>query len=162
VLERKVLLLLDEFSSLRLGNAAALFERLRSFNAGVVLAAQSVEGLHDDEAERHRLLNSASTLIAHRLADPDPIVTRAGSIKRPERSHQLDTSGATGLGSLRLQDAYRVDPNELRSLPTGIAWIVTGGRAAKVAITRGGRAPLVGSPRRGRRASGAVGRGTRV
>jgi hypothetical protein len=57
--DRKVLLLVDEFSALRLGNAAALFERLRSFNPGVVLAAQSIEGLHDDEGERDRLLNSA-------------------------------------------------------------------------------------------------------
>ncbi|MGH9001840.1 MAG: hypothetical protein ACRDYV_01805, partial [Acidimicrobiia bacterium] len=107
---------------------AALFERLRSFNAGVVLAARSVEGLHDDPAERDRLLNPASTLIAHRLADPDP-VTRAGTIRRRERSHQLDATGATGMGSLRLQDTYRVDPNDLRSLPPGVARVVTGRRA---------------------------------
>ena len=137
----------------------ALFERLRSFNAGVVLAAQSVEGLHDDEAERTRLLNSASTLIAHCLADPDPIVTRAGSIKRAERSHQLDPTGATGMGSLRLQDTYRIDPNELRSLPAGVAWIVTGGRAAKVAISRGGWAFPAGPSRRGRWGSEVVGPG---
>ena len=139
-----------------------MFERLRSFNAGVILSSQSIEGLHDDEAERQRLLNSASTLIAHRLADPDPIVTRAGSIKRPERSHQLDPTGATGMGSLRLQDTYRIDPNDLRSLPAGVAWVVTGGRAGKVAVARGGRAPLVGSPRRGPRGDGGVGRGDPV
>ena len=63
------------------------------------------------------------------------------------------------MGSLRLQDAYRIDPNELRSLPAGVAWVVTGGRACKVAVARGGRAPLVGSPRRGRRADRVVGRG---
>lgn len=40
---RRALLLVDEFSALRLSNAAALFERLRSFGASVVLAAQSVE-----------------------------------------------------------------------------------------------------------------------
>jgi hypothetical protein len=164
--DRKVLLLVDEFSALRLGNAAALFERLRSFHAGVVLAAQSVEGLHDDEGERDRLLNSASTLIAHRLADPDPVVTRAGTIRRAERSHQLDPTGATGMGSLRLQDTYRIDPNDLRSLPPGVAWIVTGGRAAKVAmarggraLARGGRAPLAGSPRRDPRGSEVAGPG---
>lgn len=123
------------------------------------LAAQSVEGLHDDPAERDRLLNSASTLIAHRLADPDPIVTRAGTTKRAERSHQLDPTGATGMGSLRLQDTYRIDPNDLRSLPPGVAWIVTGGRAGKVAISRGGRAPLVSSPRRDRRDNTVVGPG---
>jgi hypothetical protein len=114
---------------------------------GVVLAAQSIEGLHDDPAERDRLLNSASTLIAHRLADPDPIVTGAGTIRRPERSHQLDTTGATGMGSLRLQDTYRIDPNDLRSLPRHRL-----DRHRRKSRQSGndarGRAPLAGSPRR--------------
>ena len=109
---------------------------LGSFNVGVVLAAQSVEGLHDDESERARLLNTASTLIAHRLADPDPIVTGAGTVRRAERSHQLDPTGATGMGSLRIQDAYRVDPNEVRYLLAGVAYVVCAGRAAKVAVAR--------------------------
>ena len=131
---RNVLLLVDEFSALRVSNAAALFERLRSFNAGVVLAAQSVEGLHDEPAERDRLLNATSTIIVHRLADPEPVVARAGSVRRAERSHQLDVTGPTGQGSLRIQDTYRVDPNEVRSLPPGVAWVISGGRAAKVAV----------------------------
>jgi len=134
--ERRALLLVDEFSALRLPNAAALIERLRSFGAGIVIAAQSPEGLHDDQREADRLLGAAATIIAHRVADPDPVVTRAGTIKRAERSHQLDGPVATGAGSLRMQDAYRIDPNELRSLPPGVAWIVHGGRAAKVAVTR--------------------------
>jgi len=134
--DRKTLLLADEFSALRLPNAAALVERLRSFGAGIVVAAQSPEGLHDDAREADRLLAAAATLIAHRIANPDPIVTRAGTTKRAERSHQLDGPQATGAGSLRMQDAYRIDPNDLRSLPPGVAWIVHGGHAANVAISR--------------------------
>jgi hypothetical protein len=89
------------------------------YGTGAVLTAQSGEGLHDDPAERDRLLNSASTLAAHRLADPDLIVTRAGTIRKAERSHQLDATGATGAGSLRIQDAYRIDPTapDIRPLP---------------------------------------------
>jgi len=134
--ERKALLLVDEFSALRLPNAAALVERLRSFGAGIVIAAQSPEGLHDDAREAARLLAAAATVIAHRVAGPDPVVTRAGTTRRAERSHQLDGTVATGAGSLRMQDAFRVDPNDLRSLPPGVAWIVHGGRAAKLAVTR--------------------------
>jgi hypothetical protein len=55
---------------------------------------------------------------------------------RAERSHQLDTTDATGVGSLRLQDAYRIDPNDLRSLPAGVAWVVTCGRPARTPIER--------------------------
>jgi hypothetical protein len=134
--DRRALLLVDEFSALRLPNAAALVERLRSFGAGIVIAAQSPEGLHDDAREADRLLGAAATLIAHRIANPDPIVTRAGTVKRAERSHQLDGPTATGAGSLRMQDAYRIDPNDLRSLPPGVAWIVHGGTAAKIAVSR--------------------------
>src|SRR5581483_679208 len=134
--DRRTLLLVDEFSALRLPNAAALVERLRSFGAGIIIAAQSPEGLHDDAREADRLLAAAATIIAHRVANPDPVVTRAGTIKRAERSHQLDGTAATGAGSLRMQDAYRIDPNDLRSLPPGVAWIVHGGQAAKVAVTR--------------------------
>jgi hypothetical protein len=134
--DRRALLLIDEFSALRLSNAAPLFERLRSFGVGVVLAAQSVEGLHDDESERERLVNAASALVCHRLANPDSVVARAGTLRRAERSHQLDGAGPTGAGSLRIQDAYRADPNELRSLATGVAYVISGGRAAKVAVAR--------------------------
>jgi hypothetical protein len=134
--DRKTLLLVDEFSAIRLPNAAALVERLRSFGAGIVIAAQSPEALHDDAREADRLLATAATLIAHRIANPDPIVTRAGTTKRAERSHQLNGTLATGAGSLRMQDTYRIDPNDLRSLPPGLAWIVHGGHATKTAITR--------------------------
>jgi hypothetical protein len=131
---RKALLIVDEFSALRVSNAAALLERLRSFGCGVVIAAQSVEGLHDDPNERARLLGAATTVIAHRLADPELVAARAGTTKRAERSHQLDPTGATGMGSLRIQETYRIDPNDLRNLPPGVAWITTAGRAAKTAV----------------------------
>lgn len=108
---------------------------------------------------RRRTVGPRATLIAHRLADPDPIVTRAGTTRRPERSHQLDATGATGAGSLRIQDTYRVDPNEVRTLPAGVAYVVTGGRAAKVAISRGGQALPAGPSRRCRRADEIVGPG---
>ena len=38
------------------------------------------------------------------------------------------------MGSLRIQETYRIDPNDLRNLPPGVAWITTAGRAAKAAI----------------------------
>jgi hypothetical protein len=132
--DRRALLIVDEFSALRVPNAASLLERLRSFGVGVVVASQSVEGLHDDPGERARLLGAASTVIAHRLADPEPVAARAGTVQRAERSHQLDHLGVTGMGSLRIQETYRIDPNDLRNLPAGVAWVTTAGRAAKVAV----------------------------
>jgi hypothetical protein len=63
------------------------------------------------------------------------------------------------MGSLRIQETYRIDPNDLRNLPAGVAWITTAGRAAKVCVTRGGQAPITTYPRRGRRSDERVGRG---
>jgi hypothetical protein len=135
--DRRTLLLIDEFSALRLPNAASKFEKVRSFGASIVIAAQSPEGLHDDPRETDRLLNTAGTIIAHRIVDPDPIVQRAGTRKRAERSHQLvDGTTATGAGVLRIQDTYRIDPNDVRSLSTGTAWIIHAGKTAKIAVTR--------------------------
>jgi hypothetical protein len=90
-------------------------------------------------------------VIAHRLADPEAVCARGGTVQRAERSHQLDHLGATGLGSLRIQEAYRIDPNDLRNLPPGVAWITTAGRAAKVAVARAGKARIGSSTRGGRR-----------
>lgn len=68
----------------------------------------SPEGLHDDQREADRLLAAVATIIAHRVANPDPVVTRADTVGRAERSHQLDGTTATGGGSLRLQGTYRI------------------------------------------------------
>jgi hypothetical protein len=104
-------------------------------------------------------MNAASTIICHRLADPDPVVTRAGTVRRAERSHQLGHAGPTGAGSLRIQDAYRVDPNDVRSLPAGVAFVVSGGRAANVVVARGGQALPVGPSQRELENSEVVGPG---
>jgi hypothetical protein len=93
--------------------------------------------LHDEASERARLLDAAIVVLAQRLAGVEAVATRAGTIQRAERPHQLDPTSATGLGSLRIQETYRVDPNDLRSLPAGVACIVTDGRAAKTAMTSG-------------------------
>jgi hypothetical protein len=51
-------------------------------------------------------------VIAQRLADPAFVADPDGTMQKAERSHQLDPGGATGFGSLRLQETFRVDPND--------------------------------------------------
>lgn len=102
----------------------------------MVVAAESVEGLHEDPGERARLLNAASTVVAHRLADPEHIAQRAGTIRGSERSHHLAPEGPTGEGGLRLEDTFRADPNEMRAMPRGLALLISAGRAANVGVAR--------------------------
>ena len=67
---------------------------------------------------------------------PEEIVKVAGTRLVMETSVQHDHGRATGLGSARLQHAFKVDPNEVRRLPVGVCFAIRAGQAATVRITR--------------------------
>jgi len=81
-----------------------------------------------------RILGSAETIICHRTSTPEDIVALAGTRLTAERSLAYSPDGATGDGSIRVQHQYRVDPNDVRRLPTGQAWVIARGQAMKLAI----------------------------
>ncbi len=74
-----------------------------------------------------------------------------------ESSVQHEGGQATGMGSARMQHAFKVDPNEVRALQPGMCFVIGSGRAAKVAIAR---APVVSDAplavRRERRTQGSA------
>lgn len=133
-LERRVLLIVDEFSALSLdADAANLFERVRSLGASVIVSSQSYAGLG---AGADRILDAAAGLICHQSADPERLAARAGTRPSIERTIQFSTDGGpTGLGSLRPQDAFRVHPDRVRQLEVGECFIIAQGRAARVSVT---------------------------
>ncbi len=132
---RSVLLIVDEYSAISDGtDGANLFERVRSFGASVAVSSQSFSGL-GNRKEAERILDAAHTLIVHRCADPERLVQRAGTYKRPERSVYVDRSGPTGSGSVRIQDTFKVPPDSARQLRTGEAYVIAEGRAHKVGVT---------------------------
>ncbi|MGH2764938.1 MAG: TraM recognition domain-containing protein [Actinomycetota bacterium] len=132
----RVLLIIDEFSTFaRAADAANLFERVRSYGAGIVAASQSVAGLGED-AEAARILDAAHAVILHRTADPERIANRAGTRRELEVGFQTDSTGPTGLGTARMQDVFRVPPQEVRTLQTGECFVIAGGRAAQVSVAR--------------------------
>jgi hypothetical protein len=132
--EVRVLLIIDEFSALSAqADAANLFERVRSLGAAIVVTSQSYGGLG---AAADRILDAAGGLICHQCPDPERLAERAGSRRVVESTLQIDTaSGPTGLGSLRKQDVYRVHPDRIRQLDVGEAYVISGGRAARVSVT---------------------------
>lgn len=128
------LLIVDEFSALaRSTGMAARVEQARGFNTGLVLAPQVVAGM-GDEVEAARILGSVETVICHRVNTPEDIITLAGTRKIVEYSSHYGMEGATGEGSARIQHQYKVDPNHVRSLPPGVAFIISRGRAMKAHI----------------------------
>jgi hypothetical protein len=138
------MLIVDEFSSLaESASMAARVEKARGFLASLILAPQVVEGM-GGEVETARILGSVETVIAHRVNTPDQIVALAGTRKVPELTTRLSEDGLTRDRSVRMELRPAIDPNKVRNLDTGMAYLVNHGRAMKIQVSRAPalRAPL--------------------
>lgn len=147
--DRPLLVVLDEFSAISTGaDAANMVERAREFGAGVILTTQSYAGLGQGA---ERVLDAArGGLIIHSLANPEPFTKRAGTVWRQVQSITEPTQQPGVVSSIlfntkapeqprkttREQEFPRIDPNEVRQLPRGEAFVISGGRAQRVSFNR--------------------------
>ncbi len=141
-------LIVDEFSALATGGGmAGRVEQARGFNTSLILAPQVVAGM-GDETEAARILGSIETVVCHRVNTPEEIIALAGTRRVMEYSTQISPEGPTGEGSARLQHQYKIDPNQVRGLAPGEAFLVSRGRAMKAQILTAPAltAPLPASP----------------
>jgi conjugal transfer pilus assembly protein TraD len=130
------LLIVDEFSALAQGaGMAGRIEQARGFNTGLVLAPQVVAGM-GEESEAARILGSVETVICHRVNTPEEIIALAGTRRAMEYSSHYATEGATGEGSARIQHQFKVEPNKVRALAPGAAYVISRGRAMRIAVLR--------------------------
>ncbi len=137
------MLIVDEFSSLaQSASMAARVEKARGFLASLILAPQVIEGM-GGEAETARILGSVETVIAHRVNTPDQIVALAGTRNVPELTTRLAEDGLTRDRSVRMEQRSAIDPNKVRGLDPGMAYLINHGRAMKVQIPR---APALSAP----------------
>jgi hypothetical protein len=137
------MLIVDEFSSLaQSADMAARVEKARGFNTSLVLAPQVVEGM-GGAAETARILGSVETVIAHRVNTPDEIVALAGTRQVPELTTRLAEDGLTRERSVRLEQRSTIDPNKVRALDPGKAYLISHGHAMKIQIPR---APTLTAP----------------
>jgi hypothetical protein len=142
-------LIVDEFSSLAAGGGmAARVEKARGYTTSLILAPQVVAGMGGDE-EAQRIMGSVETVIAHRVNTPDEIANLAGTRMVPEYSTHIAPDGPTREGSFRLQHQFKVDPQKLRSLDPGVAYVISRGRACMAQILQAPtiRVPLPGVER---------------
>lgn len=127
-------LIVDEFSSLAEGaGMAGRIEQARGFNTSLILAPQVVAGM-GDETEAARILGSVETVICHRVNTPEEICALAGTRRAVEYSTHFVTEGATGEGSARIQHQFKVDPNKVRGLAPGQAYVISRGRAMRIQV----------------------------
>jgi hypothetical protein len=131
-----VLLVLDEFSAVQGGTDQAihLAERLRDVGVPVIFGAQSPGGL-GDERQQWRLLHTVGGgLVLHQTSNPEPLVALGGTVRTPEQAWQLDPWGPAGQARVHMADRPRVDPNQVRQLQPGEAFLIQAGRAVKLSV----------------------------
>ncbi len=114
---------------------AARIEQARGFHTGLFLAPQVVQGM-GDENDAARITGSVETVICHCVNTPEEIVMLAGTRQRMEYSTHYGSEGSTGEGSARVQHQYKVDPNKVRALDPGAAYIISRGRAMRAQVLR--------------------------
>jgi hypothetical protein len=131
------LLMVDEFAAIAGGRREAidLLERGRGAGTGVVLSAQSSVALGDED-ERARLLGAASAVIAFRNPQPAELATLAGSERVAEAAWQVEDGELTGRQTITMRARGRVDQDELRTAPTGVATIIAAGHRERARIIR--------------------------
>lgn len=125
-----VLTHIDEFAQL-VGDdvdagdsATSLYETCRSAGMGLIIGAQSVAGLSQDEVTRARLLSSGAALIVGRSKDPEGVAMLAGTVTRLEAS---GTTEGAGLNSGRSQHTWTLPPGHIRDANIGAFWMVQAG-----------------------------------
>ena len=146
---RAILLALDDYSAVSgrvpLSN---LYERGRSLGLGVQVSAQSWHGLGADDTERSRIAGTADGGIwLMRTPYPEEVCKLAGTRKVVETARKLIGAGWGDEGTSRLQHAWTVDPDIVRSLAPGQAAFIQAGGATWVHIARARPSPLALTPR---------------
>ncbi len=132
--ERFCLLFVDEFAAIAGASDVAIkVEQARGFNAGMVLVPQNTPGM-GPRTQRDRILGSVETLIVHAVNQPEEISALGGSKRVIELTHRYEDGIYLRQGHARHEPRLKVDPDEIRGLPIGSAWVIRRGRAAKVAI----------------------------
>ncbi|HWW67117.1 MAG TPA: hypothetical protein VNY83_03970, partial [Solirubrobacterales bacterium] len=98
--------------------------------------------------QRDRILGSVETVIVHALNDPGTLAELGGMKRVMELTHRYEDGVYARQGHARQEPRLKVDPDEIRRLATGSAWVIRRGRAAKVAIERapGGERALLPEP----------------
>lgn len=136
--DEQVTFIVDEFSAV---SAAArmvieLAERIRDAGGQVVVCAQDFEGLGRGNDERLRMRDALvpGGLIIHRMAEPSKLVTAAGTVRGLEQTWDLDDDGNTGSGRVGVTSRAKVDPDEVRQLKTGEAFVISGGRQLRMSV----------------------------
>jgi hypothetical protein len=134
--EQRCLLFADEFSAIASSSDVAMkVEQARGFNAAMVLVPQTPSGM-GPRSQRDRIIGSIESVIVHALNEPGELAELGGMKRVIELTHRYEDGVYARQGHARQERRLKVDPDDIRALASGNAWVIRRGRAAKVAIER--------------------------
>jgi len=131
--EQAGLLIIDEFQAFRNESITTVLSLARSKNLGVILATQSLKALHDD-ALVERILDNCNTFILLKHNNAERIANIAGTKIAMEKGFQISEAEATGMGTVREQHQFKINPNDVKSLEPGQAFLINSGIACKMNV----------------------------
>ena len=139
-----MLLAADDYSAVsRRVPLSNLYERGRSLGLGVMVSAQSWQGLGKDEDERYRIAATADGgLWVMQTPYPEPLSQLAGTRRVLESARKLLGTAWGDEGTTRIQHAWTADPDLIRPLDTGQACYIHRGTATFVQVARPKPSPL--------------------
>lgn len=122
---------IDEFAGVGAENVMALFARGRESGLSILLATQELADLdRAGRGLRDQVLGNTAVKLAHRQEVPASaqlIAQMIGTETRWEETQQLGGPGGAGVirRSRRQAEQFIVHPNEIKSLPTGDAVLIS-------------------------------------
>ncbi len=123
-----VLTVYDEFNVFARRNIVDLVNKTRSKGFAALIAAQSLADLDiSDPALKKQIIQNCNTLIIQRQndsADAEELARIIGTEETWMMTHQVNSAGGTGLGSLRLVKEFMIHPDQIKRLQVGQAVIV--------------------------------------
>jgi hypothetical protein len=133
-IERFATLIADEFAAIATSSDIALkVEQARSFNTGLILVPQTPSGM-GPLTQRDRIFGSVETVIVHALNEPEEVAALAGTKRVLDLSQRYGEGILDSEGFARQAQRPTIEPDQIRVLDSGTAWVIRRGRATKVAI----------------------------
>jgi type IV secretory pathway TraG/TraD family ATPase VirD4 len=138
----RAMIAIDEFSALGSDQVLALLARGREAGVTVLLATQELADLdRAGKGLRDQVLGVTAVKIAHRQDVPSSALTiaeMAGTERAWEETRQIGSPFGRGgnRGTRRLVKQFVIDPNEIKSLRTGEAVVMTKVPNARARIVR--------------------------
>jgi type IV secretory pathway TraG/TraD family ATPase VirD4 len=142
------LIAIDEFSALDADNLLGLLARARESGMSVLLSTQELADLERlTPGFRDQVLGNTGIVLAHRQnvpASAELIAQMAGTTTVWQQTYQTEEGGLlgfgsvrkTGLGTTKQVEEFRIHPNTIKELPTGVAALITKSPTANATLVR--------------------------